>query len=825
MPKAKASASSRNTADRGCDLCGIPLRAGRVESVIGGQAHRFCCTGCRQVFSILLQASGSVDAAAFRQSELFRKCRESGIIPAGTEDIARPRVEPEEASPASAVSAAGLSVTLKIERMWCPACAWLIETVLRRSPGVFSAACTFVTDRLKVNYDPAVTDPNRIAAAVGTYGYLAVPAMEGPAAAHRREWIRFGVAAFLSMNVMMLSAALYFGFFTELSPEAVASLSWPMAVLASVVLGYGGGDLLRRAGRGLTLGAFSMETLIAVGALSAFGFSTFNLLQGSIHLYYDTACMLITLVLLGQLLERRARDLVLEETEGLLALMPAKVQLVSEGFPHGRYVAIEQLAPGDLFRVGETEIVAADGIVVGGSGAADESSITGEPTPLLKKPGDTIRSGSRLHRGSLTVCADKVGPESTLGQMLAVVQKTLASKTPIEGRTDKMLRWFVPGILTLAGLSAAAAWLGGLGAETAMLRAVTVTVIACPCALGVAIPLARVASIALAAKNGVLVRRFSAFEHAATIDTMVFDKTGTVTRGDWRLLDIVPLGQWPPETVLALASGMEQAGAHPIAFELQREARERRLRPERVAVVQTEENGVSALWKGEEVKIGSSEFMTDEFGGWEAAIAALSGPEAGRSFVYLSVGGRPAAVFVFGDELRGGMISAIDALRQKGLSLALVSGDGVETTHRIGSQLGISETHGGQLPADKARFISELRRNGRTVAMAGDGINDAPALAQADLSLAVFSGGHLGRDVADVTLMRSDPAQIPVFVDFARSVNRTIRQNLCLTFLYNLISIPLAMSGLLSPLVAVCAMLLSSLSVIGNTYRLVRKHA
>jgi cation transport ATPase len=355
-----------------------------------------------------------------------------------------------------------------------------------------------------------------------------------------------------------------------------------------------------------------------------------------------------------------------------------------------------------------------------------------------------------------------------------------------------------------------------------MLRAVTVTVIACPCALGVAIPLARVAGIALAAKNGMLVRSFPAFERSETIDTVVFDKTGTVTRGAWRLQEIVSLNGFPSETALALASGMEQAGSHPIAFELQREARDRRLRPERVAVVQAEENGVSALWRGLEVKIGSAEFLADEFDGREPMIPALSEPKTGRSCVYLSVGGRPAAVFVFGDELRSGMPEAIAALRRKGLALALVSGDGAETTHLIGRELGIGETYGGQLPADKARLVAELRRRGKTVAMIGDGINDAPALAQADLSIAVFAGGNLGRDVADVTLMRADPAQIPDFIDFAHSVNRKIRQNLMLTFLYNIISIPIAMSGLLSPLVAVCAMLLSSLSVIGNTYLLVR---
>jgi len=371
----------------------------------------------------------------------------------------------------------------------------------------------------------------------------------------RREWIRFGVATFLTMNVMMLSFALYFGFFIDLPAESVASISWPMAGMAAAVIGYGGSPFWLRAWRGLRHAAFSMESLIAVGALSAFVFSTFNLLAGSIPLYYDTACMLITLVLLGKALERRAKDQVLEGLEGLLALMPAKVRIVEDAFPEGRFITSDRLVAGDLFRVAENEIVAADGVVVSGTGTSDESSITGEPRPVVKKPGDPIRSGSRLHHGSLTICANQVGAESTLGQMIAIVQNTLTLKAPGGSRTEKILQGFVPAILALAAATGLAAWLRGQDADAAMLRAVTVTVIACPCALGIAIPLARVAGVALAARKGMLIRSFSAFERVEALDTLVLDKTGTVTRGDWKLKAIIPLGGFTREKVLALASG------------------------------------------------------------------------------------------------------------------------------------------------------------------------------------------------------------------------------------------------------------------------------
>jgi heavy metal translocating P-type ATPase len=535
--------------------------------------------------------------------------------------------------------------------------------------------------------------------------------------------------------------------------------------------------------------------------------------------------MLVTLVLLGKMLERRAREQVLEGLEGMLALMPSKVRIVDEAFPEGRFVAARQLAVGDLFRLAENERAAADGVVVSGGGTVDEASITGEPRPVAKKPGDPVRSGSRLRTGTLTVCANRVGSESTLGQMIAVVQNTLAQKPSDDGWSATALKGFVPAILLLAAATGAVVWLRGLGADAAMLRAVTVSVIACPCALGIAIPLTRVAGVALAARKGMLIRSFSAFERAGRLDTLVLDKTGTVTRGEWHLKTIIPFASFSREKALALASGLEQGAAHPIAVELLRAARERHLRPERVAVVQDEGNGISGLWEGLEVKIGAAAFLAEEFSGQEPLLEPLQRHSAGSSFVYLSAGGRPAAVLVFGDRLREGFDMVVAELQRRGLRVMLVSGDGMETTRAVGRKLGITAAAGGCLPADKAALVSDLQRQGQKVLMIGDGVNDAPALAQADLSLAVFAGGSLGREVADATLMRAEPFQITGFLDFARAVNRKIRQNLVLTFLYNAVSIPIAMSGLLSPLVAVCAMLLSSLSVIGNTYLLVRKHS
>ncbi len=818
MPTSRPLPTRSEAARRACDLCGAPVGSAAVEAVFEAEVRRFCCTGCRQVYAILLQTAGSADPELFRRSELFRRCRESGIIRGPG-----PAPRPETAALPEA-DAPGLELTLAIENLRCPACAWLIETVLGGTPGVHSAVCGFATDRLHLRYDPVRTDPARLAETLRRYGYRASPPGEAPGRDDaRREWVRFGVSAFLGMNVMMLSWALYVGFFSHLGEEAVASISWPMAVMAAVVVGYGGAPFLAQAWRGVVQAAFGMDLLVTVGALSAFGLSTANLLAGSLHLYYDTACMLVILVLLGRLLERRARGEVRAGLETLLALMPGKVCRVEEGLPVGRYVPTDQLAAGDLFRVEEAEIVAADGVVVSGQGTVDEAALTGEPMPIQKRPGDAIRSGSRVRRGPLTICAGQVGPDSTLGQMIALIRRTLCGRPESDGRTEAVLRGFVPVVLLLATLTGVVWWAGGAGAEAAVMRAVAVTVIACPCALGMAVPLARVAGVALAARRGALVRSPETFERSRPIDTVVLDKTGTVTSGDWRLQEILAFGGFTPEKAIALAAGLEQGAGHPIAVELCRESQERRLRPERVSVVQAEASGVSGLWEGVEAKIGSQGFLAEEFAGIEPAVDAGADRDAGRSLVYLGAGGRPAAVFIFGDALRSNAAEAVARLRQAGMRQVLVSGDGAGTTQAVGRRLGVYEAHGGCTPADKAAFVTELRRRGRRVAVVGDGVNDAPAMAAADLSLAVFSGGSLGREVADVTLMRADPLQVPEFLDFAAAVNRTIRQNLAFTFLYNAIAVPVAMAGLLSPLVAVCAMLLSSLSVIGNTCRLVRK--
>ena len=342
-----------------CDLCGLSLRAGRFEAKFFGTTYRFCCNGCRQVFTILMEAADSGDPAKFRESDLFRQCQEAGIIPRTAADLtenfrddamASPPLtagKPESAAGSATPQNAKLDLTLKVSNMWCPACAWLIDERLKRTPGVINSTCNFSTDRLHIAFNPIQTSPDRIIEAVKKLGYrAAAPDESRDATERRKELVRFAISAFLTMNIMMLSYALYSGFFTRFfeDQDTIYKLSWPAFIMASIVMVYGGFELFKKAWSGLTNSAFSMETLIIIGALSAYLYSTVSLFAGSIHIYYDTAAMLITLVLLGKTLERRAKGKVLESLENFFALKPSKVRICTDEHPAGRYVSADHLA-------------------------------------------------------------------------------------------------------------------------------------------------------------------------------------------------------------------------------------------------------------------------------------------------------------------------------------------------------------------------------------------------------------------------------------------------------------------------------------------------
>ncbi|MEJ2637959.1 MAG: heavy metal translocating P-type ATPase [Desulfosarcinaceae bacterium] len=631
---------------------------------------------------------------------------------------------------------------------------------------------------------------------------------------------------------MMFSFALYSGFFIDLGAEGIANLTGPLAVMASVVFFYGGWPIHRKAWSGLRARAAGMEALITIGSASAYGYSLYQWYLGSIHLYFDSASMLITLVLLGKLIEGRAKNRVQKTLTSLFDLAPRKVRLCTPASPRGRFVSTEQLAPGDRFRVAAEEQIAADGRVTEGSGSLSEAALTGEARPIVVHTGDRVRGGARLLSGELTVTATTTCTGSLLGQMLAVVANALDRQSAAEERSDRLLSVFVPLVTALAVGTLVVLLLGGQPLSEALLRAITVLVISCPCALGIAIPLAREAGLALASAEGILVRDFSAFETASDVDTVVFDKTGTLTTGRWRLEKVTLHAELDEATALAVAAGLERRDAgdaaanavanaaaeagvdHPVAREISRQAERRGLEPVPVEKRRVSPGGISGTWQGRPVRIGSRAFC------------GLSLPDKDHSDVsrvFLMVAERPAATFHFADPLRPGSRPVLTDLFQSGRDLHLITGDEAGPTRRLAAELNLKLWRAELSPLDKSAYIQDLRQAGDRVAMVGDGVNDAAALKAADLGVALYAGHPLGHEVSDITLMSGDPRQLLTFNRLAAAVNRKIRQNLGCSLAYNLVSIPVAMSGLLTPLVAVCAMLASSLSVTLNTYMLVRR--
>jgi heavy metal translocating P-type ATPase len=805
-------------APRTCDLCGLSARCAPAEIPGSDKPLWFCCQGCKMVYILLLEAVDSSNPQSFRETELFRQCQAAGIIPGSGTDLKIPLAT----APSEQIAAAGhqLDLDLHISGMWCPACAWVIEATASRLTGVKLTSCNFSADRFHCSYDPVSTTPSRIITAIEKLGYKAVPpGGDGYSRERKIEWIRFGTCAFLTMNVMMLSLSLYGGFFTQLEIGDIQRIGWPIFGMATIVMGYGGRPIFQKAWHGLAAGSAGMEALIGMGTLSAYGYSVFNLFRGSFYVYFDTAAMLVTLVLLGKLIEGNVRKNIQANLDAFLNLMPQKVRRCSPGFPDGRYEAAKRLLPGDVFILDDGEIAAADGVILSGAGQIDTSSLTGEALPVSVKTGDSVLSGAKILSGRLSIKATAVGSDATLGQMIQLMEKALSLKIPLEDRTERILRWFVPGIVLAAIAAGIGCFMAGRSPEESLIRAITVMVISCPCALGIAIPLARVAGISLAAKHGLLVRDFSALEQADSLTTVVFDKTGTLTTGCWSLMDVICLETYPESRVLAYAAALESRSHHFIAVEIRNRAQRIHLDIPDAEDIQDTGQGIEGRVDGVSVQIGSPAWAGLQNGGQEG----LEGDNGALSRVFMRIEGQLAAIFVFGDRIQPTAAESLKSLRQMGKKLAMISGDEPRAVKYVADALGIRNYRGGLTPSQKAAFIGDLCQEGEITAMVGDGVNDAPAMAGADLAIAVHSGYPLGRETAGIVLMRSDPAQLPELLVLARRVNRIIAQNLWWALIYNLISIPVAVSGLLNPLIAVTAMLLSSLSVVGNTLRLTRK--
>jgi P-type Cu2+ transporter len=753
-----------------CRLCGL-------DSGVGV----FCCPGCENVHAILLESGVMASGQNFRDTAIFQQALQLGLI------------SNRATAPAAPVLTDTRDAVFQLSGLWCASCAWLIEHALSTLPGIAGAEVLFASDLLKVRYSPQHLPLERIAERVASLGYRAAEytRRNSAASAERKDLLlRLGLAAFLWMNVMTLSVILYTSYFQAVSESYRRYIPVLLMALATPSVFYCAAPILRIAAAGARRGLLRMESLLALGMLMAYGYSVAQVVQGGRHVYFDTACAIVTLVLTGKAIERGAKERTARALTLLYRLMPTKARVIVAQ-AHGlqaRFVPIDALKPGDTIRVLAGERIPADGIVVAGSSHADESVLTGESAPQAKTPGDAVVCGSINTGGVLEIQATRVGSDSTLAHIVRTVEQAAARRTDVERAVDRVSRWFIPAVLAIAAATFVyAGWL----------RAVAVVVIACPCALGIATPLALTAAVATASRRGILVADTRVFETIRQVDVLVLDKTGTATCGEFTLLEATGDTTRMPEL-----AALEAHSNHPIAKALVTQAHGLRAKVDNVTLHPGQ--GITGAIDGVPYFVGNGK---------------LAG-SAGGDVIYFGWDGSVRGTLRFGDRIRPEAPALVAELRRRGIRTVLLSGDGRESTGAVAAAIGSDEWIAEATPDGKVETIRRLQKSGAKVAMIGDGVNDAPCLAQADLGIALSSGADLAMQAAPLVLMGAGLGAVTETLDLAHRTFRIVRQNLFWAFAYNVAGITLAVTGVLTPIFAAGAMVVSSLSVVANSRRL-----
>ncbi|MGN7936422.1 copper-translocating P-type ATPase [Pseudomonas sp. AF76] len=733
------------------------------------------------------------------------------------------RVEaPAQSLPAlmQAVEHAGYSVPvqtleLKIEGMTCASCVGRVERALGKVPGVNRVSVNLANERAHLQLLGQV-DSQALIDAVKRAGYdasvwQAEPPQDSQIRRLDRERLVLILAIMLSLPLVLPMLLQPFGVHWMLP-------AWVQFVLATPVQFIFGARFYVAAFKAVRAGAGNMDLLVALGTSAGYGLSIYEwVLAGSSHLYFEASAVVIALVLLGKYLESRAKRQTASAIRALEALRPERATQVIDG--QERDVAIRALRLDDVVLVKPGERFPVDGEVLEGQSHADEALISGESLPVPKQPGDKVTGGAINGEGRLLVRTRALGTETVLARIIRLVEDAQAAKAPIQKLVDKVSQVFVPVVLVLALATLAGWWLYGAPLETALINAVAVLVIACPCALGLATPTAIMAGTGVAARHGILIKDAEALERAHEVSSVVFDKTGTLTSGTPRIAHLAAL-DGDEATLLQLAGALQRGSEHPLAKAVLDACAERGLDVPNVSDSQAlAGRGIAGSLDGRRLALGNRRLL-DELGLAPGSLAesAQAWETEGRTLSWLieqNATPRVLGLFAFGDTLKPGALAAVQALDARHITSHLLTGDNRGSARVVSEALGIANVHAEVLPGDKSAIVVELKKN-TVVAMVGDGINDAPALAAADIGIAMGGGTDVAMHAAGITLMRGDPRLVPAALDISRKTYAKIRQNLFWAFVYNLIGIPLAAFGLLNPVLAGAAMALSSVSVVSN---------
>jgi len=723
---------------------------------------------------------------------------------------------------------------LKIAGMHCAACASRIEQVLRETEGVAEANVNFATEQAAVTFDDSMLTFDDLAGVVESagYGVIAPGAEDVEREARQRELRALRQRLLFSL---LATALILLG--THLSPLSTGRTAWALLILATPVQFWSGWQFYRGFWTALRAGFADMNTLIAVGTSAAYGYSLAvtmapNLVASvgaEVHVYYDTAAMIITLILLGRFLEARAKGRASEAIRRLAGLQAKTARVIRDG--EEVEVPVEEVVADDVAVVRPGERIPVDGQIVEGSSAVDESMVTGESMPVDKTPGDSVIGGTINQSGALRFRASRVGADTVLAHIIRLVQEAQASKAPIQRLADRVAGIFVPVVIGIALLTALVWLIVGPNPTYAVIAAVSVLIIACPCALGLATPTSLLVGTGRGAELGILIRSAEALEVAGRIDTVVFDKTGTLTGGEPQVTDIAPADGRTEDDVLRLAASVERDSEHPLGRAVVRAARARGIGLSEMADFNALSGlGVTARVEGQQVLAGTPRLLQEsgaDLAGIPDQAAALAA--GGKTVMLIAADGRAVGAVALADTAKQEAADAVAALQEMGLRTVMLTGDNARTAHAIAQAVGIDEVRAEVLPAEKADAVKSLQQEGRTVAMVGDGINDAPALARADVGIAIGRGTDIAMESADITLVRDDLRLVPEAIRLSRATLGNIKQNLFWAFFYNSAGIPIAagvlypvVGRLLHPAIAAAAMAFSSISVVTNALRLKR---
>ena len=708
---------------------------------------------------------------------------------------------------------------LQITGMHCASCSARLEKALNKLPGV-SAVVNIATEKASITFDPQLSDVERLIVAVRDTGFDAHPARDfaaekaARAQAYRRELLQFGIAALLTLPLILEMVLMFSGIHLMMP-------GWLQWLLATPVQFWAGSRFYTGAWSALRSGSSNMDVLVALGTSAAYFMScAVLLLQLDQPLYFEASATLITLVLLGKLLEARAKRKASAALEALVNLQPKIAHVERNG--QMLDVSAGQLRPDEVFFVRPGESVPVDGEVLEGASSLDESMLTGESLPRSKQPADKVYAATLNQHGLLKCRALAVGSHTQLAAIIRLVEQAQGSKAPIQKLADQISAVFVPVVLVIAALTFGGWWFAGIGFGTALINAVSVLVIACPCALGLATPTAVVVATGRAAHAGILVKDAAALENAHKLSVLVLDKTGTLTEGKPALTDLLPADGSAQDELLQIAASLAQSSTHPLSRALLEHAQTQQIAP-----VPTRDfsersgSGVRATIGDASYLLGSPAFIAQSGVDLDdAQLRALQ--QQGKSVIAVARGDTLLGLIAFADRLRDSSRAAVARLHDMGIRVVMLSGDNTATAQAIAAQASIGEFRAEVLPQDKAAVVQTFKTGEGLVGMVGDGINDAPALAAADVGFAMKSGSDIAIEAADLTLMRNDLMSVVDAISLSRATLRKIRQNLFFAFAYNILGIPLAAAGMLNPMIAGAAMALSSVSVVSNALLLKR---